>query len=98
MLIIINAFLGSNLKFKLTEFGTLEIVSTVETENGEYEWSTPTQHRKTSENENSKKEKKSPSRGNLRESPPLIFQVLFCFLKQMVTWATPKKRTKTIAS
>lgn len=53
---------GSNLKFKLTEFGTLEIVSTVETENGEYEWSTPTQHRKTSENENSKKEKKSPSR------------------------------------
>ena len=41
--------LGSNLKFKMTEFGTLEIVSTVETENGEYEWSTPTQHRKTSD-------------------------------------------------
>ncbi|KAM7433461.1 lethal(3)malignant brain tumor-like protein [Porites harrisoni] len=40
---------GSNLKFKMTEFGTLEIVSTVETENGEYEWSTPTQHRKTSD-------------------------------------------------
>lgn len=55
---------GSNLKFKLTEFGTLEIVSTVETENGEYEWSTPTQHRKTSETESSKKGKKSPSKGN----------------------------------
>lgn len=46
---------GSNLKFKLTEFGTLEIVSTVETDKGEYEWSTPTQHRKTSETETSKK-------------------------------------------
>jgi len=56
--------LGSNLKFKLTEFGTLEIVSTVETENGECELSTPTQHRKTSENEADKKSQKSPNRGN----------------------------------
>ena len=53
--------IGSNLKFKLTEFGTLEIISTVETDKGEYEWSTPTQHRKTSTDdaENSKKGKKS---------------------------------------
>ena len=36
--------LGSNLKFKLTEFGTLEIISTVETEKGEITWSTPTEH------------------------------------------------------
>ncbi|KAL9953264.1 hypothetical protein ACROYT_G040653 [Oculina patagonica] len=52
---------GSNLKFKLTEFGTLEIISTVETDKGEYEWSTPTQHRKTSsdDRENNKKGKKS---------------------------------------
>ncbi|KAK2562372.1 Lethal(3)malignant brain tumor-like protein 1 [Acropora cervicornis] len=35
---------GSNLKFKLTEFGTLEIISTVETEKGEITWSTPTEH------------------------------------------------------
>lgn len=53
--------IGSNLKFKLTEFGTLEIISTVETDKGEYEWSTPTQHRKTStdDRENNKKGKKS---------------------------------------
>ena len=53
--------IGSNLKFKLTEFGTLEIISTVETDKGEYEWSTPTQHRKTSndDNENDKKGKKT---------------------------------------
>ena len=53
--------IGSNLKFKLTEFGTLEIISTVETDKGEYEWSTPTQHRKTStdDTENNKKGKKS---------------------------------------
>lgn len=38
---------GSNLKFKLTEFGTLEIISTVETEKGEIQWSTPTELRKT---------------------------------------------------
>lgn len=52
---------GSNLKFKLTEFGTLEIISTVETDKGEYEWSTPTQHRKSStdDRENDKKGKKS---------------------------------------
>ncbi|KAK3710159.1 hypothetical protein QZH41_010559, partial [Actinostola sp. cb2023] len=31
---------GSNLKFKLSEFGTLEMVSTVETDKGEYEWTT----------------------------------------------------------
>lgn len=55
-------YVGSNLKFKLTEFGTLEIVSTVETENGECELSTPTQHRKASENEADKKS--SPNRGN----------------------------------
>ena len=54
--------IGSNLKFKLTEFGTLEIISTVETDKGEYEWSTPTQqHGKTStdDRENNKKGKKS---------------------------------------
>lgn len=53
--------IGSNLKFKLTEFGTLEIISTVETDKGEYEWSTPTQHRKSStdDRENDKKGKKS---------------------------------------
>lgn len=53
--------IGSNLKFKRTEFGTLEIISTVETDKGEYEWSTPTQHRKTStdDTENNKKGKKS---------------------------------------
>ena len=38
---------GSNLKFKLTEFGTLEIISTVETDKGEIQWSTPTEHRKS---------------------------------------------------
>ena len=44
---------GSNLKFKLTEFGTLEIISTVETDKGEIQWSTPTEHRKsTSEDTN----------------------------------------------
>ena len=53
--------IGSNLKFKLTEYGTLEIISTVETDKGEYEWSTPTQHRKpsTDDTENNKKGKKS---------------------------------------
>ena len=36
------------MKFKLTEFGTLEIISTVETDKGEYEWSTQTeQHTET---------------------------------------------------
>lgn len=38
---------GSNLKFKLTEFETLEIISTVETDKGEIQWSTPTEHRKS---------------------------------------------------
>lgn len=38
---------GSNLKFKLTEFGTLEIISTVETDKGEIQWSTPTEHCKS---------------------------------------------------
>lgn len=28
----------------MTEFGTLEIISTVETEKGEITWSTPTEH------------------------------------------------------
>lgn len=57
----VDCFTGSNLKFKLTEFGTLEIISTVETDKGEYEWSTPTQHRKTSsdDRDNNKKGKKS---------------------------------------
>ena len=41
------SFAGSNLKFKLTEFGTLEIISTVETDKGEIQWSTPTEHRKS---------------------------------------------------
>ncbi|XP_068682638.1 lethal(3)malignant brain tumor-like protein 4 isoform X1 [Montipora foliosa] len=53
---------GSNLKFKLTEFGTLEIVSTVETENGELECSTPTQHRKANETETNKRAQGSLSR------------------------------------
>lgn len=34
---------GSDLKFKMTEFGTLEIVSTVSTDKGESEWSPSTQ-------------------------------------------------------
>ena len=42
---------GSNLKFKLTEFGTLEIISTVETDKGEIQWSTPTEHRKSTSDE-----------------------------------------------
>ena len=37
------------MKFKLTEFGTLEIVSTVETDKGEYEWSTKTEHQTMSD-------------------------------------------------
>ncbi|XP_031574253.1 lethal(3)malignant brain tumor-like protein 3 [Actinia tenebrosa] len=37
---------GSSLKFKMTEFGTLEIVSTVETEKGEVEMSTFTSQTK----------------------------------------------------
>ena len=43
------------MKFKLTEFGTLEIISTVETEKGEITWSTPTEHgcKSTSEEINS---------------------------------------------
>ena len=56
-------YLGSNLKFKLTEFGTLEIVSTVETENGEHECSTPTQHRKTNDTVTNKKAQGSLNRG-----------------------------------
>ncbi|KAJ7354960.1 lethal(3)malignant brain tumor-like protein [Desmophyllum pertusum] len=72
---------GSNLKFKLTEFGTLEIISTVETEKGEYEWSTPTQHRKTSpdDSENVKKGKKSKaiSRNNA-DAPPDTSGILCC--------------------
>ena len=39
------------MKFKLTEFGTLEIISTVETEKGEMTWSTPTEHRKSTSDE-----------------------------------------------
>ena len=45
------SFTGSNLKFKLTEFGTLEIISTVETEKGEITWSTQTEHRKSTSEE-----------------------------------------------
>ena len=39
-------FTGSNLKFRKTEYGTLEIVSMVETEQGEIEWSTATEQTK----------------------------------------------------
>ena len=39
------------MKFKLTEFGTLEIISTVETDKGEIQWSTPTEHRKSTSEE-----------------------------------------------
>lgn len=46
-----HSFTGSNLKFKLTEFGTLEIISTVETEKGEITWSTQTEHRKSTSEE-----------------------------------------------
>lgn len=65
MIFVWIILIGSNLKFKLTEFGTLEIISTVETDKGEYEWSTPTQHRKTSsdDRENNKKGKKSKGDG-----------------------------------
>ncbi len=71
---------GSNLKFKLTEFGTLEIISTVETDKGEYEWSTPTQHRKTSsdDRENNKKGKKS--KGEFFNS---IFSLPFFSIKEV---------------
>lgn len=65
---------GSNLKFKLTEFGTLEIISTVETEKGEIQWSTPTEHRKSASDETNemakegatvdKKEKGTPKKSN----------------------------------
>ena len=52
-------FPGSNLKFKLTEFGTLEIISTVETEKGEITWSTPTEHRKSNSDETNDTAKES---------------------------------------
>lgn len=45
-LIMFGQSIGSNLKFKMTEFGTLEIVSTVETEKGEVEMSTSTSQTK----------------------------------------------------
>ena len=45
-------FVGSNLKFKLTEFGTLEIISTVETDKGEIQWSTQTERRRSSSEDN----------------------------------------------
>ena len=48
---------GSNLKFRMTEFGTLEILSTVETEKGEVEWSTATGHDKLPDKENTEKGK-----------------------------------------
>ncbi|CAH3044292.1 unnamed protein product [Pocillopora meandrina] len=74
---------GSNLKFKLTEFGTLEIISTIETDKGEYEWSTPTQHRKTStdERESNKKSKKSKVSGkspNSSSISPETSSILCC--------------------
>ena len=57
--------LGSNLKFKLTEFGTLEIVSTVETDKGEYEWSTKTEHRTSTSDDTGglSGQHKSPGKG-----------------------------------
>ena len=61
----VNLFLiGSNLKFKLTEFGTLEIISTVETEKGEITWSTSTEHRKSTgdETNNVPKEGTAPTK------------------------------------
>lgn len=73
-----DCFTGSNLKFKLTEFGTLEIISTVETDKGEYEWSTPTQHRKTSsdDRDNNKKGKKSKGK-KIKKVSPLLFNFNF---------------------
>lgn len=47
-------FTGSNLKFKMTEFGTLEIVSMVSTEKGQAEWTTSTD----------KKQESSPTKAN----------------------------------
>lgn len=78
---------GSNLKFKLTEFGTLEIISTVETEKGEITWSTPTEHRKSSSEETNntekevtpaKKDKVSPKKVKVENGPPDTGDVLCC--------------------
>ncbi|KAM7452023.1 lethal(3)malignant brain tumor-like protein [Porites harrisoni] len=81
---------GSNLKFKLTEFGTLEIISTVETEKGEITWSTQTEHRKsTSEETNetvtketattaSEKDKVSPKKSKTANGPPDTNDILCC--------------------
>lgn len=84
---------GSNLKFKLTEFGTLEIISTVETEKGEITWSTPTEHgcKSTSEEINSaakeetgsavvkmKKDEASPKKVKLENGAPDTSGVLCC--------------------
>lgn len=49
------------MKFKLTEFGTLEIISTVETEKGEIQWSTPTEHRKSTSEEANETAKEGPA-------------------------------------
>ena len=75
---VYDAHVGSNLKFKMTEFGTLEIVSTVETAKGEYEWSTPTQHRKPSadDGKTKNKDKNRGSKGTLKCLPLLDFQVM----------------------
>lgn len=70
-------FLGSNLKFKLTEFGTLEIISTIETDKGEYEWSTPTQHRKTSTDERERNKKSKKSKGNKIKNVHFIVEGIF---------------------
>ncbi|KAJ7374051.1 lethal(3)malignant brain tumor-like protein [Desmophyllum pertusum] len=78
---------GSNLKFKLTEFGTLEIISTVETDKGEIQWSTPTEHRKSTSDETTndaakegttvdKKDKGTPKKAN--KGPPDTGDVLCC--------------------
>ncbi|XP_078362086.1 lethal(3)malignant brain tumor-like protein 4 [Oculina patagonica] len=58
---------GSNLKFKLTEFGTLEIISTVETDKGEIQWSTPTEHRKSTSEETNETAKEGTA-GDKKES------------------------------
>lgn len=70
-------FLGSNLKFKLTEFGTLEIISTIETDKGEYEWSTPTQHRKTITDERESNKKSKKSKGNKIKNVHFIVEGIF---------------------
>lgn len=56
--------LGSKLKFKMTEFG-LEIISTVDTEDGQVEFSTTS----NSGDQNGKKDLISNQPGNVKEEP-----------------------------